>query len=86
MANSESWYIVRQPSGHCEIIPDEQRSNEGLPIEVLPIGVAKVGNPEPSTHEPSEGSDKTQWGPFASQGEAIARRVGLIRSGKCQPL
>lgn len=26
-----------------------------------------------------------QWGPFASQPEAIARRVGLIRAGKCQP-
>jgi hypothetical protein len=25
------------------------------------------------------------WGPFASQDEAIARRVGLIRAGKCQP-
>ncbi len=28
----------------------------------------------------------TQWGPFDSQGEAIARRVGLIRAGKCQPV
>ncbi|KYC38421.1 hypothetical protein WA1_37225 [Scytonema hofmannii PCC 7110] len=27
-----------------------------------------------------------KWGPFESQGEAIARRVGLIRSGKCQPV
>lgn len=27
-----------------------------------------------------------QWGPFTSQTEAIARRVGLIRSGKCQPI
>lgn len=27
-----------------------------------------------------------KWGPFASQGEAIARRVGLIRAGKCQPV
>jgi hypothetical protein len=26
-----------------------------------------------------------QWGPFLSQREAIARRVGLIRAGKCQP-
>jgi hypothetical protein len=26
-----------------------------------------------------------KWGPFASQDEAIARRVGLIRAGKCQP-
>lgn len=26
-----------------------------------------------------------QWGPFNSREEAIARRVGLIRAGKCQP-
>lgn len=26
-----------------------------------------------------------RWGPFESQQEAIARRVGLIRAGKCQP-
>ena len=25
------------------------------------------------------------WGPFTSQDEAFARRVGLIRAGKCQP-
>jgi hypothetical protein len=27
-----------------------------------------------------------KWGPFTSQADAIARRVGLIRAGKCQPL
>ncbi|MBD2178734.1 DDE transposase family protein [Pseudanabaena sp. FACHB-1998] len=26
------------------------------------------------------------WGAFASQGEAIAKRVGLIRAGKCSPI
>ncbi|HEY9635147.1 MAG TPA: DDE transposase family protein [Coleofasciculaceae cyanobacterium] len=26
-----------------------------------------------------------RWGPFDSQQDAIARRVGLIRGGKCQP-
>lgn len=26
-----------------------------------------------------------QWGPFTSLEDAIARRVGLIRAGKCQP-
>ncbi len=26
-----------------------------------------------------------RWGPFNSVEEAIARRVGLIRAGKCQP-
>ncbi|RZM82257.1 hypothetical protein [Leptolyngbya iicbica] len=25
------------------------------------------------------------WGPYATEGEAIAKRVGLIRAGKCQP-
>ena len=27
-----------------------------------------------------------RWGPFDSQQDAIARRVGLIRAGKCQPV
>jgi hypothetical protein len=26
------------------------------------------------------------WGPYPTQGEAIAKRVGLIRSGKCRPI
>ena len=25
------------------------------------------------------------WGPFTSHEDAIAHRVGLIRTGKCQP-
>lgn len=25
------------------------------------------------------------WGPYQSEGEAIAKRVGLIRAGKCKP-
>ena len=29
--------------------------------------------------------DSERWGPFDSQQDAIARRVGLIRAGKCQP-
>ena len=28
---------------------------------------------------------KSSWGPFNSQAEAIAKRVGLIRAGKCKP-
>ncbi|MGD1898183.1 MAG: hypothetical protein ACFB16_14660 [Phormidesmis sp.] len=27
----------------------------------------------------------TRWGPFETQNQAIAKRVGLIRAGKCQP-
>ena len=28
---------------------------------------------------------REQWGSYNSQPEAIAKRVGLIRAGKCQP-
>jgi hypothetical protein len=36
--------------------------------------------------EDEKAPDVTErWGPFDSQQEAIARRVGLIRAGKCQP-
>jgi len=59
MSNSEAWYIVKQSSGQCEILPH-------------PPAAEDLGEAE-------------KWGPFASEAEAIARRVGLIRAGKCQP-
>lgn len=31
-------------------------------------------------------SPAAQWGPYTSRDEAIARRVGLIRAGKCKPI
>jgi hypothetical protein len=44
----------------------------GAQLESPPV------HPTPST--------ETQWGPFTSRDEAMARRVGLIRSGKCKPV
>ncbi len=36
---------------------------------------------------PSSGTEgEERWGPFPSKEEAIARRIGLIRAGKCQPV
>ncbi len=41
----------------------------------------------PSSQVEEDNSDTVEkWGPFDSEGEAIARRVGLIRAGKCQPI
>jgi hypothetical protein len=66
MADTETWYIVKQPEGHCEIVP---------------------ANSIEKTHSPDQAAaDESRWGPYASQTEAIARRVGLIRAGKCQPI
>ncbi len=44
--------------------------------EIIPSD--QVGDDNPEIVE--------QWGPFSSQEEAIARRVGLIRAGKCKPV
>jgi hypothetical protein len=35
---------------------------------------------------PAETSKSDTWGPFPTKSDAIAKRVGLIRAGKCQPL
>jgi len=61
MVDSQTWYIVKRPTGQCEIIYHDQVEKE-----------------EESVFE-------EHWGPFESQQDAIARRVGLIRSGKCKP-
>jgi hypothetical protein len=61
MTNNQNFYIVKREDGHCDIITDEQMSQEK--------------------------TDKItgKWGPIATQQEAIARKIGLIRAGKCQP-
>ena len=48
-----------------------------------------AGNCQIVAVQPDESLQRTEtdtWGPFSSESEAIARRVGLIRSGKCQPV
>lgn len=35
--------------------------------------------------EEEDKAPRDQWGPYNSEDEAIAHRVGLIRSGKCLP-
>ena len=55
----QTWYIVKLPAGHCEIVSREKSQENELAVQ-------------------------ERWGPFTHD-EAIARRVGLIRAGKCQP-
>jgi hypothetical protein len=62
---TQTWYIIKQPQGTCEIVPSEQITEDNQ----------EINNPEIIE----------KWGPFVSQGDAIARRIGLIRAGKCQP-
>ncbi|MGD1853812.1 MAG: hypothetical protein ACFB2W_06120 [Leptolyngbyaceae cyanobacterium] len=54
----DTWYVVKQAKGHCDIITQTELGQLEAP---------------------------QAWGPFSSRSEAIAKRVGLIRSGKCLP-
>jgi hypothetical protein len=40
--------------------------------------IIQMGLPEPTPEQ--------VWGPFENRETAIARRVGLIRAGKCKPV
>ncbi|MEM9978976.1 MAG: DDE transposase family protein [Cyanobacteria bacterium P01_D01_bin.2] len=55
----DSWHVVRQASGHCDICHQTDLNRQ--------LDSPKI------------------WGPFASQADAMAKRVGLIRAGKCLP-
>ncbi|MEL6492086.1 MAG: DDE transposase family protein [Cyanobacteria bacterium J06634_6] len=70
--SEESWYIIKQPSGQCEIL-----STEIVNASDCETDAALEKTPQDSSPE--------KWGPFKSQNQAIAKRVGLIRAGKCQP-
>ncbi|MCY7391726.1 MAG: hypothetical protein LH647_09625 [Leptolyngbyaceae cyanobacterium CAN_BIN12] len=71
MSESDQWLIVKQNNGQCAIVPASTADSceEPSAESELEAGIEK----------------QAQWGPFDSQPEAIARRVGLIRAGKCQP-
>lgn len=44
----------------------------------------EIVSSEPASEDDTEIIEK--WGPFSSKEEAISRRIGLIRTGKCQPV
>lgn len=49
-------------------------------IHRLTDGTCAVVSQQPNLQDAEQ-----TWGPFEAQGEALARRVGLIRSGHCKP-
>lgn len=44
----------------------------------------EIVSSEPASEDDTEIIEK--WGLFSSKEEAISRRIGLIRTGKCQPV
>lgn len=39
-----------------------------------------------SESDATEVAPRETWGPFKAKNQAIAKRVGLIRAGKCKPV
>lgn len=37
------------------------------------------------SQEQTKTPEREQWGSYSSEQEAIAKKIGLIRAGKCQP-
>ncbi|OKH24931.1 DDE transposase family protein [Hydrococcus rivularis NIES-593] len=68
-----NWYIVKTQDGHCLIVAADNDADNAAAIESVAPNLDRVLDV------------REKWGPFPSQDEAIARRVGLIRAGKCQP-
>ncbi|PZV19566.1 MAG: DDE transposase family protein [Pseudanabaena sp.] len=67
-------------------IEDSQDSNEQVSSEQWFICKRDTGICEIVSDRSEEISSSVEtWGAFASQREAIAKRVGLIRAGKCKP-
>ncbi|MEM8503438.1 MAG: DDE transposase family protein [Cyanobacteria bacterium P01_D01_bin.1] len=79
MPSEECWYIVKQSSEECKIISG-QAFEEAFEASKQTQSSLSAGS-EP----PSESEQLMHWGPFETQNQAIAKRVGLIRAGKCQP-
>jgi len=46
--------------------------------------ICEIVSSNPASEDDREIIEK--WGPFNSKEEAISRRIGLIRTGKCQPV
>ena len=47
-------------------------------------GNCEIVSSEPTSEDDTQTIEK--WGAFDSKEEAISRRIGLIRTGKCQPV
>ncbi len=75
MPSQESWYIVKQASEQCKIVSGQ----------ALEASEQTDSTPPNQSDLPEESTQLTQWGPFETQNQAVAKRIGLIRAGKCQP-
>lgn len=81
-SSTDTWYIVKQDSEHCEIISAADFEALGHSQNLSEDSAATDSEPE----EDDSAIAPQTWGPFTAKNQAIAKRIGLIRAGKCQPV
>jgi len=93
-STASSWFIVKHASEQCKIFSGEspgidteiKQSNSVASTSVAPEDNEQSCNTPSKENPGSEEEIIQQWGPFETRGQAIAKRVGLIRAGKCRPV
>ena len=48
-------------------------------------GTCEVIQLDASAKTPPQSTIQSRWGSYGSKQEAIAKKIGLIRAGKCKP-
>ncbi|MGB3574182.1 MAG: hypothetical protein WBA01_19265 [Phormidesmis sp.] len=85
-AIENSWYIVKQASNQCEILSEAalEAHADSIKSDSSESDSGESDSGESDSIETNE-PEVIKWGPFKTQNQAIAKRIGLIRAGKCQP-
>lgn len=72
------WHIVQQSNEQCIILTDQA-------LQDLASQPDTGSNADVDAQAAKNSRPLKTWGPFETQNQAIAKRIGLIRSGKCKP-
>ena len=76
-SSQTDWHIVQQANEQCVILSDQALQDLASQPDNSSDADAQMAKDSPPL--------KT-WGPFKTQNQASAKRIGLIRSGKCKPV
>lgn len=82
-SSQTDWHIVQQSNEQCIILTDQAlqdlTSQPDIDSDADP-------DADPDAQAVKDSLPLKTWGPFKTQNQAIAKRIGLIRSGKCKPV
>ncbi|MEL6352868.1 MAG: hypothetical protein AAFR58_14000 [Cyanobacteria bacterium J06627_28] len=90
-SSQTDWHIVQQSNEQCIILTDQAlqdlTSQPDIDSDADPDADSDADpDADPDAQAVKDSFPLKTWGPFKTQNQAIAKRIGLIRSGKCKPV